>query len=321
MEPSSRRLFGKTLYSLAKPYLPSRMKPLLVETVVQTRKIFGKADALPQFIIIGAQRSGSTSLYDYLVEHPNVAPALHKEIHFFDSFYERGLAWYKAHFQAADYLSANDLITGEASPYYILSHKAAARLATDIPEAKIIALLRNPINRAYSHHNLQLQRGHETRSFAEAVKDEIEAYSKHSNLSFQAFREVYSKETYLSRCFYAAQLAVWFDYFPPEQILTLKSEDLYENRVATYQSALKFLGLPEWEPEQFPIHEQMQYAPMSLEVRKQLIDFFAPHNERLDKLIGRDMQWDRRGAPREESKEPMERSVTDLLKTQSAFLL
>ena len=305
------RLSAKRIYYLAKPYIPSRIKPLLIEAVVQTQIVLGRADALPNFIIIGAQRGGSTSLYDYLIAHPNVESAIHKEIHFFDRLYHRGMKWYKAHFPSAAYLSNNQFITGEASPYYILSPDAARRIAQTIREVKIIVLLRNPINRAFSHYNLLALRGQEKRSFEKAVQQEIQAFQQLRNINLHTFLKSYEGIGYLSRCLYATQLEAWFDYFPKEQMLILKSEDLYEDTANTYRTILKFLDLCEWQLDTYPVREQVKYAPMPLETRKQLIDFFASHNERLDKLIGREMRWDRRGTPREANLEQANLSLND----------
>jgi hypothetical protein len=285
-----------------KPLLPGSLKTIGVVNTVQVRTLLGKSRALPNFIIIGAQRSGSTSLYNYLAEHPSVAPTLHKEIHFFDEYFDRGIEWYKAHFDSADYLKAHNLITGEASPYYILDPEVPKRIAELIPKVQLIALLRNPINRAYSHHNTRVRNGKERLLFEESVNKEIEAFSRHNGNGYHAFLNSYDTIPYLSRCIYADQLQPWFDTFPKEQLLILRSEDLYTETSETYKKVLDFLNLPQWEPKNYPAHEQMQYAPMSLEVRKQLIEFFAPHNERLYKLLNRDMHWDRRGASREAKK-------------------
>lgn len=281
-----------------KPYLPGALKRFSVEKTVQFRASMEKARALPDFIIIGTQRSGSTSLYNYLSEHPSVSPTLHKEIHFFDAYYDRNITWYKAHFDSVEYLKTHALITGEASPYYIFDSRAPQRIAELLPKVKLIALLRNPLNRAYSHHFTRYRNGKEKLLFEQAIEKEIAAFTRHNGKGYHDFLQSYDSIPYLSRCLYADQLQPWMQQFPKEQLLILKSEDLYSQTRKIYKEVLDFLGLPEWDLKAYPAHEQMQYAPMSAQARRVLIDFFEPHNERLYKLIGRNMKWDRRGSPR-----------------------
>jgi len=298
MSKSRRRIFFNKITNVVKPYLPDSFKEIGVTKTVQVRTVIGKPRALPDFIIIGAQRSGSTSLYNYLAAHPSVSPTLHKEIHFFDQYFDRGIEWYKAHFDSVDYVKSHNLITGEASPYYILDQDVPEKIARLIPRVKLIALLRNPINRAYSHHNTRYKYGEESLIFEEAIKKEIDAFRRYNGNGYHAFLQSYETIPYLSRCIYADQLEPWMKVFPKEQLLVLRSEDLYMDTSNTYKEVLQFLNLPLWEPKNYPAHERMQYAPMSMEARKQLIEFFTPHNERLYKMLDRDMRWDRRGAPR-----------------------
>jgi hypothetical protein len=298
MSKPKHRVFFNRIANVVKPYLPGALKKIGIVKTVQVRAAIGKPRALPDFIIIGAQRSGSTSLYSYLAEHPSVSPTLHKEIHFFDEYFDRGIEWYKAHFDSVDYVKSHNLITGEASPYYILDPNVPEKIARLIPNVKLIALLRNPINRAYSHHNTRFKSGKERLLFEDVIKKEIEALSRHNGNGYHAFLKSYETIPYLSRCIYADQLQPWLDVFPREQLLILRSEDLYTDTPNTYKDVLQFLNLPLWEPKNYPAHERMQYAPMSMEARKLLIEFFTPHNERLYKMLNRDLQWDKRSAPR-----------------------
>src|SRR5437879_9845243 len=123
---------------------------------------------LPDFIIIGTQRGGTTSLYSYLASHPSVGPASTKEVHFFDNKYTKGLAWYRAHFPSAiekyyaEHIQKRKFITGESSPYYLFHPHVPKRVAKDVPHAKFIVLLRNPVDRAYSQYNHAVDGGRET---------------------------------------------------------------------------------------------------------------------------------------------------------------
>ena len=134
---------------------------------------------MPDFIIIGTQKGGTTSLYRYLIEHPCVAPIYIKEPHFFDIYFYKGLQWYRAHFPTAvekyyaRHIQKHDLITGEASPYYLFHPQAARRVAKTLPKARLIVLLRNPIDRAYSQYQHQTrQDGVEPLTFEEALECE-----------------------------------------------------------------------------------------------------------------------------------------------------
>src|SRR5436190_13194335 len=129
MSKPKHRVFLNRISNIVKPYLPVSLKKISIVKTVQVRAAIGKPRALPDFIIIGAQRSGSTSLYNYLAAHPSVSPTLHKEIHFFDEYFNRGIEWYKAHFDSLDYVKTHHLITGEASLYYILDPNVPEKIA------------------------------------------------------------------------------------------------------------------------------------------------------------------------------------------------
>src|SRR5580692_9445955 len=124
---------------------------------------------LPGFLIVGAQRCGTTSMYRALSEHPEVRKAvLHKGVHYFDMNYGRGLGWYRAHFP----LARGGGVTFESSPYYLFHPLAAERIAADLPGVKLIVLVRDPVERAYSAYTHERARGFETESFEQAIERE-----------------------------------------------------------------------------------------------------------------------------------------------------
>src|SRR5215213_1565056 len=125
---------------------------------------------LPNFIIIGAQRGGTTSLYRYLTEHPSIGAAYRKEVHFFDRHFDKGMAWYLAHFPARGEFP----IVGEASPFYLFHPAVPGRIHAAVPQARFIALLRNPIDRAYSQYHMKSRHDLETLSFEDALAQEGE---------------------------------------------------------------------------------------------------------------------------------------------------
>jgi hypothetical protein len=255
---------------------------------------------LPDFIIIGAQRGGTTSLYSYLVQHPHIAPAATKETQFFSVQFTRGMAWYRAHFASSLYRSytrqahKHDLITGEASPYYIFHPQVSARIAERLPQVKLIALLRNPVDRAYSHYWHVVQLGHEPLSFEEAVRHEpirLEGERERLLQDARYHSVAYRRYSYLARGIYVDQLETWTHVFPREQILILCSEELYADPATGLGQTLAFLGLPGHEITEYRRHNHADYSPMNPATRTWLIDYFQPYNERLYEYLGKRFPW------------------------------
>src|SRR5438874_1739426 len=184
---------------------------------------------MPDFIIIGTQKGGTTSLYRYLIEHPCIAPIYIKEPHFFDIYFYKGLQWYRAHFPTtvgkyyARHIQKHDLITGEASPYYLFHPQAARRVAKTLPKARLIVLLRNPIDRAYSQYQHQTrQRGVEPLTFEEALECEEKrlAGEEEKLLKDDKYCSFNHRHySYLARSKYIEQLPTWMSIFPKEQFL------------------------------------------------------------------------------------------------------
>lgn len=248
----------------------------------------------PAFIIIGAQKAGTTSLFKYLRLHPNVIPAHKKEVKFFDCNYSKGLDWYRSHFPYTGDIKDNE-ITGEASPHYIAHPLSPRRIAETLPQVKLIALLREPVARAYSHYQLNVRRKREELSFEEAIDQEaertagmLEKIKAGKNIPLYNFLHY----SYLSKGLYADQLANWMEVFPFQQILILKSEDLFAHPEQVFLQVLAFLGLPAWEPGQYDRFNPGSYSEIRPEVHARLKEFFKPHNQRLYELLGRDFGWE-----------------------------
>lgn len=257
---------------------------------------------MPGFIIIGAQRCGTTSLYNYLAKHPGVLPALQKEVHFFDYNFKKGIAWYRSHFQSHLYKYyfrrrlKQDCITGEASPYYIFHPHASKRIHETIPKVKLIILLRNPIDRAYSHYHLEIRLGNETLSFEDAIEKEEdrlhgEIEKIRENEHYYSFNHI--NYSYLTRGIYVDQIRYWMRFFQKEQILILRSEDFYDNPPIIFRKVIDFLGLPAYELNEYKKYNKANYQKMEKAIRKRLIDYFAPHNQRLYDILGESFDWDR----------------------------
>ncbi|WP_202916111.1 sulfotransferase domain-containing protein [Paenibacillus mesophilus] len=248
---------------------------------------------LPHFLIIGVQKGGTTSLYHYLTQHPNIASATEKEVHYFDYNFHKGIDWYRSHFPHCP----NDKITGEASPYYMFHPHAAKRIKAAIPSVKLIALLRNPVERTISSYKMMHRRKKEHLSFEQAMQEETSRI-RDELPKMLGDPNYFSKEhfyfSYLSRSVYADQLEPYFKRFPREQILILKSEDLFTDPSTVYRKTLKFLNLPLWEPNHYDIMNKGKYKrDIPKETLNYLTEYFRPHNQRLYRMLGVDLGWDR----------------------------
>lgn len=240
--------------------------------------------SLPDFLIIGTQRGGTTSLWEYLRAHPDVVIfKTRKEIHFFDKKWGRGLEFYRQQFPS----KKGKQITGEATPNYLFYEKALPRIKAMFPKIKIIILLRNPIERAWSHYLLMRNQGKEHLSFGKALKVEKRRI-KQSREALQDF-------SYRSRGIYIEQIKRWFSAFPREQFLVIKSENFFSNPKKIYEEVLKFLNLRPYIPnvvkEKRRFQRTSRTTTFNPEIRKELKEFYEPYNKELYKFLKRDFGW------------------------------
>jgi len=261
----------------------------------------GSTHVLPDFLIIGAARSGTTSLYQYLIQHPSVIPAIGKEVYFFDKKFDKGINWYKSFFPTKlsksrlENKQKRNCLTGEATPRYLHYPHTPNRVFELIPNVKLIVLLRNPIDRAYSHYQMEVGSDNEELPFEDAIEQEEKRITDDMKKmeSDENFYSVYFyRKSYLTRGIYVDQLKRWFEYFPREQFLILKSEDFYSKTPEVYQQVLDFLGLSKFELNSFKAHRMRKYSAISTETRKKLSDYFRPYNEQLYQLLGRNFDWE-----------------------------
>lgn len=238
----------------------------------------------PDYIIVGTQKGGTTSLHHYVTGHPQVGRGRGKEIHFFSWKYDKGLDWYLARFPS----DGEAMVVGEASTSYLCHPEAPARVRRVLPDVKLIVLLRNPVDRAYSQYQMNVRKGYEALTFEDALAAEPQRLCSADSMSATLWR--YS--SYATRGLYAEQLEWWLDEFPREQLLVLQSETLFERPAECLREALAFLGLSTWEPVEYEVHNPGSYNDMRAETRARLVAQFAPHNRRLYDLLGRDFGWD-----------------------------
>ena len=252
---------------------------------------------LPDFLIIGAQKSGTTFLYQLLVQHPRVKPAFAKEVHYFDLNFGKGDNWYRSYFPLQK-RNRSTYITGEASPYYLFHPHAPRRASVVVPDAKLVVLLRNPVDRAYSHYQHQVKRvggeARETLPFEEAIEAEEEIVPREVDKMLQDESYVSSghrTRSYLSRGIYIDQLLLWSSFFRREQMLVLKSEDLFNDTTNALERVLDLLEIPHWAPKTYSIPNKREYAGVSPLMRQWLDEYYKPHNQRLYEYLGVDLGW------------------------------
>lgn len=261
------------------------------------RLLTNRLREIPSFIIIGAQRGGTTSFYNYMSGHPQFRPGILKETHFFDHYYQAGMGWYRAFFpiKSIDRKSGNEAyITGEATPYYLFHPHVPGRIHKSLPGVKLIALLRNPVDRAYSHYHHMHKNGFEKLSFEDAIAREkeilpgeisrIEAYKHYRSFAHQNY-------SYLARGQYVDQLINWYQFFPRNQILVLKSEEFSIHPLEILSKSFSFLGIKEYKPDRYQRYNASNYQEMNSATRSMLEDYFEPFNHRLYELLGIDFGW------------------------------
>jgi hypothetical protein len=258
----------------------------------------------PSFIIIGAQRCGTTSLFENLIQHPSIKKPIIKEIHFFDNYYgayNLGFGWYRGHFPInifgliKDDKDAPTIITGEATPYYMSHPWCPKRVKDVLPDIKLIAILRNPVERAYYHYQHSVQAGYEKLSFKEALGKEgsrLKGERKRMLSDPDYYSLNHNRFSYLSGGIYIQQLKHWRKFFPKKQMLILRSEDLFYDLSTVYDTVLDFLQLPMHRIRN-PIHYEVgDYTPMPPALRARLVDFYESHNQALYKYLSWDSEWE-----------------------------
>jgi hypothetical protein len=269
---------------------------------------------LPSFLIIGAQRAGTTSLFRYLLAHPDVAGPSGgdsavwwtKETHFFDEKYTKGVDWYRSFFpleatRARYRKRGHDLQAGEATPYYMFHPAVPPRVAATLPHVRLIALLRDPVERAYSHYQMMARTGREKLSFEGALAAEperLEGVEQALMVETEALlpsghraHHQHRHRAYFARGLYADQLERWLEHFDREQLLVVDTEGLLSRPAQTYAEALGFLGLRDWELDSFPEYNKKPYSAIDPQVRTRLEEGYAEPNARLAKLLGWQPAW------------------------------
>lgn len=255
---------------------------------------------LPDFLIIGGMRCGTSSLYKWLGAHPSVAPSLRKETRYLSTGYWKGEAWYRSQFPTRLRTRLHSVVRPaglqvfEASPDYLFYPGVPERAVRLLPQAKLIVLLRDPVDRAVSHYIHNVAARHERLPFLQALLSEKERTARppwgRSGHQYPLLR--YS---YVARGIYVDQLMAWERCYPRGRMLILRSEDLFARPTDIYREILEFLDLPPWQPRRFPNFSQAAPRTPHIggldEARVWLSERLGPHNLRLYEWLGRDMGW------------------------------
>lgn len=259
------------------------------------------ARVLPDFLVLGGQRCGSTTLYTMLTGHPQVMAASHKEPHFFDRNYGRGEDFYRRLFPLRAHVGARArrlggarVVTGEATTYYLAHPAVPGRVAAMLPDIRLVAILRNPVDRAYSHYQLSVRGGWETLSFEEALAAEPKRIAGEEQRliedpGFAGHSHRY--HSYRTRGLYLEQLERWWAAFPRDRLLVLRSEDMFADPAAVYGELAAFLGLEPDAGRTFTASNRVSYAGMANETRRELEAYYAEPNRRLEAKLGRPLGW------------------------------
>jgi hypothetical protein len=281
--------------------VPAGVREGLISARDAMRRSTARWRVLPEFVIIGVHKGGTTSLYDYLAGHPQVVPAFEKEIHYFDSRWDGRVESYRASFPNAARMRFverrhGQAVTGEASPYYISHPHVPRRVAELVPDARLILLLRNPVDRTISafHHNRRRTLNEPLDSLAAAIDRELNELSDEQQrlIADEEYPDFeYAWHCYLARGVYVDQLRWWHECFPREQVLVLQSERLGEHPAEVFDEVRRFIGLAEWSPPVFARLNANTYDDVDPAVRRRLEEYFAPHNERLYAYLGERYDW------------------------------
>jgi hypothetical protein len=252
------------------------------------------ARTLPAFLMVGTQRGGTTSLFRALAAHPDTAPPnLHKGVHYFDVNYGRGQGWYRGHFP----IRQGSRMAFESAGYYMHHPLAPERIAADLPGVKLLALLRDPVERAYSAHKHELARGFETEpSFERALELEPERIAGEAERIRSEpgyLSHSHRHHSYLDRGHYDEQLTLLHDLFGRDRVHVAYAEDFFGEPEPCFDAILDFLGLERWRPESFERHNARPGSPLPEPLRLRLREHFAPHDERLAALLGEVPPWRR----------------------------
>lgn len=249
---------------------------------------------LPDFLVIGAQRAGTTSLFRALMQHPQIRrPNLHKGVNYFDLNFDRGERWYRAHFPVRH--EGDDSQVFDASGYYMFHPLAAERIVRELPGVKVVAMLRSPVERAFSAYKHERARGFEWESTFEralALEDRRlageEARIREAD-GYYSFN--HQHHAYRRRGEYAHLLRPFVAGLGRENLLLLESERFFSEPEKEFSKVIEFLGIADVLPSTFERYNARPSKDMDPGVRADLSAIFEEPDRELADLLGHAPVW------------------------------
>ena len=266
----------------------------------ELRRLQPVSRAMPNFIVIGAQKSGTSSMFSYLRQHPQIVRPIFKEPYFFDRNYHRGLGWYGCNFpsrRAIDRLNdrfGRPHLTFEATATYVFDENVPARIARDLKTRKFILLLRNPVERAISAYWHARRMGIETRSLAEAMEsDRCRYHEEELGESGRASApgSAPRRPSYLRRGIYHEAVSRWQSVFSPADLLVLQSETMFADPATVMEQVFAFLDIPHLPHIDFAPQNVGTYDGRDVPVREMLQKFYRSHNAHLNDISRTRFSW------------------------------
>lgn len=264
--------------------------------------VTGSSRVMPDFIIVGAQKAGTTSLFHYLQQHPRIVAPSSKEVHYFDYNYHRGENWYRAHFQMQSDKKKREqelgetVLTFEASPYYMYHPLAIARIKADLPGVKVIAMLRNPVARTFSHYWHEANKDQDDLTLDQAIVQEPlrlsgEAEKMIENPEYWSY--AHQHFSYVDRSRYGGQVQRLFDVLGRENVCLVKSETFFTDPASETERVFDFLGLPRADGIDYAAQNVGSYGDeIPEETVARLKGLLADDAELLKQLAGEEFSWD-----------------------------
>ena len=261
--------------------------------------ITGFIRVIPDFLVIGAKRCGTTSLYQHLPEHPCISKSPHDNMGFFNDNFHLGVNWYKSFFPTTFTRKKikskfGNFLAFDVTTKYMEEESTANNVYQTKPNMKIIIILRNPVDRAYSQYHLSVRQTAERRSFEDVVEENMNRLNKESHEHYEIKPRFSAKEdNYLKKGLYALQLRYWLKILPRENILIVSTEEFESNQQIIYNKIFEFLNISKFEVKNTKKMEKGNYPPMKSETRNLLLDYFRSHNHELFELINIKFDWDK----------------------------
>lgn len=278
--------------------LPKKLKYYAKEINLKLRWFINKDRMLPGFIIVGAQKSGTTSLYSLLSQHPELLPSKTKELHFFSGGidseidnYKKGFNWYQSHFPPVKEENEGK-IAFEATPIYLFNPLVASRIKKALPNVKIIVMLRNPVDRAVSHYFHEKRKSVDPLSIINALEEEEERLKP--VLQAKSYKDkAFIHYSYKSRGLYADQLKNYYKHFSPDQIHVINCDEFFYDQPLVLNKVFKFLSV---DDNFIPQNIRSRNVAKNKErldqgVYDHLKAFFLQPNKELYQLLGKDFDW------------------------------